>query len=585
MKRTNLRPNYSRHQTQTQNFTASLRGKIIFYLAVAAFLLLLSRYFYLQVLRGNYYKQVAQNQYQQLVNYQGERGKIYTSDGSLLVGNHQIYQLYVEPKSLEQPFEQVYSLISPIVLADPEASASLKPLGTALGQVAEKQTRGIVALARGLSQDSYEALQALNLKGLNYETSLRRFYSEKTMAAQTLGFLSKDNNSGRYGIEGGLNKELESKNSQTLVTVDGGKNPIYLNDNLMTQNLDGRDIYLTIRKDIQILLEDSLAQAMKKYGAARGEIIVMEPKTGKILGLATSPSYDPERYYEYDANLYKNPAIIDLYEPGSTFKVLTVAAGIDSGVISPNTSCTKCSGPRVIDKYTIRTWDDVYHPGITMTEALEKSDNTAMMFITDLLGGDRFKQYLQAFGIGEKLNLGTQEDVPSNFPSDWGPVEIATRSFGQGVSLSSLQLMRAVGAIANDGKMMQPYLVEKAVDSASGETFVTQPTVMRQVVSEQTAATVAKMMQQAAQHGEAQYVYKNTEIIAGKTGTAQIANAGGYEDNATIASFIGFAPYDDPEFLMLVKFERPQSSPWAAETAAPTFKEISEKLFVIFNIN
>ncbi len=584
MRRSSLRPQYSRLHSSSSSSSSSepiARAQIALLVITGAFFILLCWYFYLQIICHEYYNRQAQQQYQRLVNYEGERGKIYSSEGNLLVGNHQLYQLYLEPSAMTLSWEEAYQLISPIVLADPEASASLKPLESARPQLISKKDKpnSIVAIANYLSQSSMTAIDALEIDGVQFQSHLTRFYPEKTMAAQTLGFLSKDKNEGNYGIEGGLDKELASKSSQMIVS-----NSVYQNQNLITENLDGRDIYLTLRKDVQILLESSLAKAMKTYGAARGEIIVMEPSTGKILGLATSPSYDPDKYYEYDASLYKNPAVIDLYEPGSTFKVITVAAGIDSKVISPDTQCPKCYGPRVIDKYTLRTWDNVYHPKINMTEALEKSDNVAMIYVTDLLGGERFKNYLQAFGIGEPLNLGTQEDTPSSFPQDWGPVEIATRSYGQGVTVSSLQLMRAVGAIANHGEMMQPYLVEKAVDPTTGEVFVTQPQSLRQVISTTSAATVSKMMQQAAQHGEAQYVYKNTRSIAGKTGTAQIPEAGGYEENATIASFIGFAPYDDPQFLMLVKFERPQSSPWAAETAAPTFKEISEKLLVILGI-
>ncbi len=562
------------------------REKLLFLLLIIAFALLLGRFFYLQIVRGDYYTKIAQNQYQQLVSHRGERGKIYSSEGELLVGNHSVYQLYVEPKSMNTNLETAYPLIAPIVLADPEASASLKPLEQALPQYAEKSTRGIVSLANNLSQQSKEALEALDLSGLVFESKLTRFYPEASLAAQTLGFFAKDQSGGYYGIEGGLDKELSGKSSQLVVAVDGTGNPINSNDNLIEQNLDGRDVYLTLRKDIQILLEDTLSQAMLDYGASRGEIIVMEPETGKILGLATSPSYNPDDYFQYDASLYKNPTITDLYEPGSTFKVLTVAAGIDSGMISPGTECTNCSGPRTIDKYTIRNWDDTYHPNITMTEALAESDNTAMMFITDLLGSQRFEQYLRDFGLGQPLNLATQDETPSQFPDVWGTVETATRSFGQGISLSSMQLMRAVGAIANDGEMMQPYLVEKAVDNTTGEVFPTAPTSLGQVISPSTAQTVSAMMQQAAQYGEAQFVYKNTNSIAGKTGTAQIASeTGGYEEDATFASFIGFAPYDDPAFLMLVKFERPQSSPWASETAAPTFKELAEKLFIILGVN
>lgn len=578
-----LRPSYQR-ASEVENQTSD-RERWLFLFFIVMFAALFARYFYLQIIKGQEYELKSQEQHQQKVTVSGARGKIYSSDGYLLVGNHQIYRLYAVASQVESPVNW-YETVAPIILADSEASATLKPLTEIAPNIELKRgTKGVVVIANKVSQDTKEKLTATGLTGLQFEAQNIRYYPEGEMASQTIGFLSKDTGDGHYGIEGGLNKELAGKTTQTVMDVDVSNNPIYFNAEILNQNLDGRDIYLTIRRDIQVLIEDELAKAMAKYGATRGEIIIMEPATGKILGLATAPTYDPNHYNEYQTDLYKNPAVVDLYEPGSTFKVLTVAAGIETGVISPETTCTKCYGPRQIADATIKTWDEHYNGAITMTEALEKSDNTAMVYIAnDLLGGARLREYLTKFGIGTALNLETEEDVPNNFPTVWGPVEIATRSFGQGISVTSLQLMRAVGAIANNGKMMQPYLVEKAVDPATGETYVTEPTVLAQVVSPNTAATVSKMMQAAAAHGEAQYVYKNTTQYAGKTGTASIPTSGGYEEDATIASFIGFAPYEEPKFLMMVKFERPQSSPWAAETAAPTWKEIAEKLSVIFNI-
>ncbi len=582
-----LRPRYQVKSSSTSANSSLLisREKIIMLFFLGAFFLLWLRFLYLQLVKGKAYDLLSQAQHQKVIGFAGERGKIYTGDNYLLVGNHQIYRLYATASQVEDS-AALLAQVTPIILADPEASSSLKSLAYVSEQVDKKKNgTGLVVLANKLSQATKEKLESLNLTSLSFEPELVRFYPEVNLAAQVIGFLSKDNGVGHYGIEGGLNKELESKNSQAVLDVDVYKNPIYLSSSMLKQNLDGRDVYLTLRRDIQVLLEDSLIQALSKYGASRGEIIVLEPKTGKILGLATAPSYNPEKYPDFDPSLYKNPAVVDLFEPGSTFKILTVAAGIDAGVISPDTSCTKCAGPRQVADATIKTWNGVYNPGITMTSALEKSDNTAMVYITDLLGSQTFKKYLTNFGIGQPVGLEIEEDVTANFPKVWGPVETATRSFGQGISLSSLQLVRAVAAIANDGKMMKPYLVDKALDKSTGEIFETQPVVLSQVISPNSAKTVAKMLQQAAKHGEAQYVYKNTDQIAGKTGTAQIPVNGRYSPDETIASFIGFAPYDDPKFVMLVKLERPKTSIWAAETAAPLWKEIAEKLFVIFNLN
>ena len=274
----------------------------------------------------------------------------------------------------------------------------------------------------------------------------------------------------------------------------------------------------------------------------------------------------------------------DLFEPGSTFKILTVAAGLDAGIINPDTACTKCSGPRKIGGYTIRTWNDQYNPGITMTEALAKSDNTAMIFVAQKLGANRFGQYMKDFGIGQNLDLDLQEDSDTPFPKKLGPAELATTSFGQGVSLNSFQLIRAAAAIANQGQMMKPTIVDSVYDPQTGKTIKYQPQEIRQVISTETATKVTKMMVKAAQKGEAQWIGKDY-LVAGKTGTSQIPSPdGGYREEATIASFVGFAPPDDPEFIMLVKLVEPQSSPWAAETAAPLWFQTAEKLFLLLNI-
>lgn len=556
------------------------REQVVMWLILSSLLILWGRFFYLQIIKGESYNLINR---QQLVSSQGKRGRIYSADGYLLAGNHYTYKVYLNVAKLQDP-AATYQQLATIIEGDKQASASLKPLATFLDNVTavkEKLSgRGNLIIANNVSQETLSALQQTGIKALETERILKRFYPEKTMAAQVLGFLSQDKQEGHYGIEGGRNKELSAAATTSWREVDRLGKPLSLNT--QTTNLDGRDLYLTIRRDLQTLAEDTLIADLAKFGASRGEIIIMDPHSGKILALATTPNYDPANYAAYDSSLYKNPAIVDLYEPGSTFKVLVMAAAIDAGVVNPQTVCPKCGHAREVAGHFIKTWNNVYNPNITMTQALEKSDNTAMVFVADKLGVKKFQDYLRKFGIGEALNLEVEEELVSNFPQVWGPVETATRSFGQGVSITSLQLMRAVGAIANGGKLMRPFLIEKSTDH-TGEILYTQPEVIREVISSQSAQVMREMMQKAAAHGEAQYIYKNTNLIAGKTGTAQIPTAGGYSQE-TIASFIGFAPYTNPKFLMMVKFEKPQSSIYAAETAALTWKKLAEKLFIIFNI-
>lgn len=588
-----MRPQYRRQITTRLVSTSEInttsaklnpqRESLIIYLILLAMGILWLRFFYLQIIKGESYNLVARHQ---LVSDTGKRGRIYSADNYLLVGNHYHYKIYLNVVKLDD-FTSTYNQLAEIIKQDPQASASLKTASALEENVAAVQEklngRGNLIVASNASQETVKKIEAAKIKAAEFEQLLVRFYPEKTMASQVLGFLSKDKQVGHYGIEGGRNKELAANNWQTRREVDRLGNPLNLTPETITTNLNGRDLYLTIRRDLQILAEDTLAADMAKFGAERGEIIIMEPKTGKILALASLPNYDPANYAQYPNRLYKNPAIVDLFEPGSTFKVLVMAAAIDAGVVSPQTTCTSCSGPRYIAGHAIKTWNGVYHPNIDMTTALEKSDNTAMVFVADKLGVNKFQHYLKAFGIGEALNLEVEEELTTNFPTVWGPLETATRSFGQGVNVTSMQLMRAVGAIANEGKLMHPYLIEKSVDYL-GETYLTEPEVIRQVISSESARTISEMMQAAAQHGEAQYIYKNTNLIAGKTGTAQIPIPGGYAKD-TIASFIGFAPFNDPAFLMLVKYESPKSSIYAAETAALTWKKLAEKLFIIFHIN
>ena len=568
------------------------RARVVWVLIICLFGILLANLFSIQILRGSEFQEKALSQYTKTVTYTGSRGKIYTADNYLLVGNDEVYRLFVEPKNLKLSNGELFAIIAPIVEADPYVASISASLQVNLGEKIDdrRDRNGVVNLLSKITRQTKDKLSELKIAGLGFDPYEVRFYPEASMAAHLIGFVGKNQDgedTGYFGIEGALNKELQARVGRRMVAVDANRTPIFAGEELAEVATNGRDLTLTIRRDIQSLVEKELAEAMKKYGARRGEVIVSDPHTGKILALATYPNYAPENFNNYATALYKNPALADTFEPGSIFKVLTVAAGIDSKVISPDTTCPKCAGPRIIDGWPIRTWNQVYNPNISMTEALEKSDNTAMVYVAELLGETRFKSYLEDFGIGQSLGVELQEDFATGMPTKWGAVELATRSFGQGITVNSLQMVRAVGAVANGGWLMQPLIVESATDPNTGEVFKTEVIPVRQVISEQAASAVSQMMREAAKHGEAQYLYRDTNIIAGKTGTAQVAKAGGggYEEDETLTSFIGFAPYNNPKFLMYVKLEAPSSSPWAAETAAPLWLKIAERLFIVFNIS
>jgi len=556
------------------------------------FAVLIGRYFWLQVVRGEHFEMLAQRQYQADSSEEtGNRGRIYDVNGNLLVSNRKIYRIYVQANQVADA-GQLYDQLQPLILADREASASIRPREqfVSLVQEAAGRSNWIWLTKRSVSQETKEKIDALTWpceskaagKCVKYEVGLRRYYPEGSLAAHVLGFFKRDNSGGSYGIEQGMDLELSGQSRRSLDDAElTGEYQSYQPD----YNLDGRDVYLTLDRDLQYLVESTLADGIARFGASRGEIIITEPATGRILAMAAYPTYEPEYYNEYDPASYKNPSILDNFEPGSIFKVITMAAAVDAGLVSPDTRCQRCDGPRKVAGATINNWDFKVNGPITMTEALEKSDNIALVWVSDLLGSDRFNDYIEKFGFKQPVEVEVNERAEPPALNVWGPVETATRSFGQGIAVTSLQMVRAVGAIANGGNLMQMTFVDHVVDQATGQTYYTQPQVSRRVISEQAAQTLQTMMQTSAQHGEAQYIFKNSGLIAGKTGTAQIPRegGGGYEDD-TIASFIGFAPYNDAKFLMYIKYERPQTSIYAAETAAVTWKELAEKLFLRFNI-
>lgn len=552
--------------------------------------------FYWQVMRGEELRSLTERQVIRGREQRGLRGQIFTSDQYLLVGNQEVYDLKLDRKNFTgnrgHLSEQIAEIIAPEnwQYQDASGSAEKQAFVMTLREQLEKKfdSQGNwPKLASHLSQKSKTAIEALNNPYLAFDSAFNRFYPEASMAAHLTGFVGLNEDAqalGRYGIEGALEDELKPRVEKGLFRTDALGN-LLTGEDYQLKNLDGRDVTLTIRRDLQNLAESNLAWGIERYQAERGEIIIMDSQTGKILALATWPKYQQWQYFKYPSEVLKNPSLTRLYEPGSTFKILTVAAGIDSGVITPDTPCTKCSGPRNIANYTIRTWNDEYHPDISMTEALEKSDNVAMIFISELLGRDRLSEYLKKFGIGQALKLDLQDDSSTYFPDKIGPVELATISFGQGISTNSMQLMRAINTIAHGGVLLEPQIIEQVYDHQLEETIVTPSAEGVRVISQDSNEKVVQMMIAAAAHGEAQWIASKRYSVAAKTGTSQVPDeGGGYKEDETIASFIGFAPASSPQFTMLVKLEHPQSSPWAAETAAPLWYKTADKIMLLLNI-
>jgi cell division protein FtsI/penicillin-binding protein 2 len=438
-----------------------------------------------------------------------------------------------------------------------------------------------VALGRQISRSQRQAIEQLKLPGIGFDSALYRQYPDASLSAQLLGFVGKDeqgNDQGYFGVEGAYDWELRGREGLQEEQRNAVGLPLALARQQTINAQPGHDLVLTIDKTIQHEIEALLLAGIEHYGAKSGSVVVMNPFTGEIYAMASYPNYDPSHFATFDPKLYRNPVISELYEPGSTLKVLTVAAGLAEKVITPDTPCTRCSGPRMISGFPIRTWNNTYQPNITIRDGLAKSDNTAMVFVQEELGHDRFLDWLRKFGLDNVSGIDLQGEAKTPFRPDdeWRTIDAATAAFGQGIAVTSINLLRAVAAIANGGQLVQPHVIREVKSNGQSTPVPIQPG--KTVLDRQVAQQVTELMINAASQGDAKWTKLKNLEVAGKTGTAQIAENGKYDPEKTIASFIGFAPARNPKFIMLVTMREPQISQWGSETAAPLWYKIADLL-------
>lgn len=540
------------------------------------FLAIIGRLFYWQLVRAEELSELGESQYGRRVISTPSRGEIKTSDGFSIAANKVTYLVYANPKEIKNK-EAITQLLAPILQAEIASISSLLSLD-----------RYWVPLKSQIDFETKESIDKLAIKGVGFEEHYVRFYPEASTAAKLLGFVGKNEHGeseGYFGLEGYYDRQLRGKAGRAVQILDALGRPILARMNNDTGKSDGRSFALHVDRTVQFILERELKKGVEKYGAQGGMAAIMNPKTGGILAMASFPTFDPRSYQEYSTEFYKNPIISDEYEPGSTFKPLVLASAIENNVVRTDTRCDICDGPVSIGGYQIKTWNDKYHPDLSMTDVIRYSDNIGMVFIAQKLGLQRMLKSLQRFGIGELTGIDLQGEVPASArPEDsWYPIDLATAGFGQGISLTPITLLSAFSAIANEGKRMEPHVVA-SIETPDGEVIEIPSKELGRPISSKTAKVMTEILVNAVANGEAKWARPKGYRIAGKTGTAQIPIEGHYDPNKTITSFIGFAPADDPKFLMLVVYDRPTTSIYGSETAAPTFFTIAKQLLAYYGI-
>jgi stage V sporulation protein D (sporulation-specific penicillin-binding protein) len=557
---------------------------VVFFLL---FLGLIVRLSYWQIVMGSTLSQKARGQYDSSTVTSAPRGNILAPDGSFWVLRSSIWQITGNPKMIKSSPESIAKKLALFLTDNPGDTASVSAEVQRINKLLSKSDVSWVSLNQKITDSVKKNIQALGIAGIDFTQGEGRFYPEASAAAQLLGFVGKDDSGddiGYFGLEGYYNLPLSGKPGFVGQEKDAKGTPIFLGGMKEVTAINGVNLVTSIDKRVQLSIEKNLEDGIVKYEAKGGSVTVMDPYTGEILGMAAYPSFNQSKYREYSDEVFRNPVISDSFEPGSIFKVLVVAGGLDSGAITPETKCDICNGPINVDDFQIKTWNNEYHPDSSMTDVIVNSDNIGMSFIGQKMGADTLYDYLQKFGIGSLTGIDLQgESSPSLIKKGtWSNADLYTTTFGQGIAVTAIQMVRAVAAIANGGYLPTPHVVTQ-IQGDGWQENLDLPDSPR-IISQKTAEETAQMMADAANIGEAKWAKIPGFTVAAKTGTAQIPVAGHYDEKNTNHSFIGFAPVNNPKFVMLVTLQSPQSSPWAAETTAPLWYSIAKDLFPYMGI-
>lgn len=543
--------------------------------------LLVSRLFFLQVVRGEVYSAQADSQYFKPVGDAFDRGSIFFTnrDGSpfSVATTQQGFTIAINPSVLEKPSE-AYESLNKIIPIDKQD----------FDQKASKKTDPYEELVKKVPLSEADQIKALGISGVVVKKEKWRFYPGGSLASHVVGFMGYkgDEYAGRYGLEKYYEDILRRGQGGSFVSYFA---EIFLGaGKKLSGEFDHRegDLVSSIEPTVQQFVEKTLKEALEKYSASAGGAIVMDPMTGEIVAMASWPSYDPGKG-QSDVAILSNPLVESVFEMGSTIKPLTVAAGLDTGAITADTTYYDAGSVQVRDA-TIKNYDGEGRGTVPMQETLNQSLNTGMVFIVDKMGHEKFQQYILAYGVGEKTGIDLPDEVAglvSNIESG-RPVELSTASFGQGFALTPIATTRALATLANGGQLVKPYLV-KQVKYENGFNYDVKPTYGRRVIKRETSEEITRMLVTVVDDALLGGTVKmDSYTIAAKTGTAQIAreDGRGYYDDRYLHTFFGYFPAYEPRFIVFLYAQNPKEVRYASQTLTAPFMEMAKYLLNYYQI-
>ena len=550
-----------------------------------------------QVIDSEQFILLAQEQYGESQRQSTSRGIIKASDGTILAVDDPVWGVYATLSNDEEERELFFTYKDKFIA---EISGIL---GIEKEEIEEKITDDFVyfSIAHGIDIEKKQALEEANIFGegtqgfgLYFEQEEKRVYPNGELASHVLGFMGKNEEGedvGQYGIEGFYFGDIIGEEGYTYEEKDSSGNVILTGEYEPVLPRQGKDFTLTIIPVVQEKVEEVLKKGVEYHQAKSGSVIIMNPKTGAILAMANYPTYNPNEYWLVSEPwILKNRAIADVYEYGSVHKPITISIALETGSIDDDYTCNDSTGYLDLYKATgypdqvgqkIYTWNKLPAGLLDLKNMLKTSNNPCLAQVALATGHEKYYPMLKDFGIGEFIGIGLQDEATSYIKpyEEWTKLDLITTAYGQSISATALQVISALSTIANNGQRMRPYIISQISDDK--ETITFEPQVLSEPISAETAQKVIQMMKYVAQEGDPKYYFSELNkhySIAGKTGSAQIAKADGpgYEEDKTNTTFVGFAPAEDAEMIMLVRLEEPKTSPYSALTAVPLWKDIFE---------
>jgi len=551
-----------------------VRVILISFFIFFSFVLVVGRMFQLQVLKKEQLYKLAARQQSSQIPLVPKRGTIYDRNENELAVSIEVDSAYAESKKVVEVEKTVRKLSAIFQNDQKELREKLK------------SRKSFEWIERKISPKEAEAVKALNLSGIHFLRENKRFYPNSHLAAHIIGFVGLDSK-GLEGIELQHDALLNGKQNVLITERDAMGRGIMTGGGPYEKEEHYRNIILTIDKQIQHVAETELSHSVQKWGANGGMVIVMDPKTGKILALTSYPFFNPNQFIQYRPRSWRNRAISDVFEPGSMFKAFLAAAVFEEKIVQPTDSFYCENGFYTVYDRTIR--DHSKHGWLTFHQVIKVSSNIGAAKAAEKIGKERFYRSLCDFGFGEKTRVGLPGEAKGivQHPRYWPPITLNTIAFGQGIAVTGIQMATALSAIANGGVLMRPQAVER-ITNERGEVIQSfQPEAVRRVISEETSRKVIGLLKATTEKGGTgeQAVPQGYEV-AGKTGTAQKVDSilGGYSGDKFTSGFMGFAPADEPKIVVLVVIDEPQGSTYGGIVAAPVFRAIVEKVLPYLNI-